>query len=195
MKQLFKRSLLTAASLALLTFGAAVPAKAQWFDQEEVEQSRFVAVAVPRAFGPQLLILEQKDISGPECWSESGDRPTIIDPLLLNFDFTYVCGRATDSNGYSIRMADTDLAMTYGLTLQAHSGEIVLLGIPRFDPNAEPLLIGRTHGMASGFTKIVLEPGWRFTKRSYQGQELGHIYLTNDWAPTDAQTYNPQQEN
>lgn len=191
MKQFFKRSL-AAASLALLTLGLATPAKAQLFDQEEVDQSRFVAVAVPRGFGPQLLILEQKDVSGPQCWSESGDRPTIIDPLLLNFDFTYVCGRATDSNGYSIRMADTDMAFTYGLSLQAHSGEMVLLAIPR-TPLADPILIGRTNGLANGFTKIVLEPGWRFTKRSYQGQVLGHIYLTSDWAPTDIETYKSEQ--
>ncbi len=191
MKQFFKRSL-AAASLAVLTLGLAAPAKAELFDHEEVDQSRFVAIAVPRGFGPQLLILEQKDVSGPECWSESGDRPTIIDPLLLNFDFTYVCGRATDSNGYSIRMADTDMASNYGLSLQAHSGEMVLLAIPR-TPLAEPVLIGRTHGLANGFTKIVLEPGWRFTKRSYQGQVLGHIYLTNDWTPTDIETYKSQQ--
>jgi len=191
MKQFFKRSL-AAVSLTLLTFGAVSPAKAQLFDQEEVDQSRFVAIAVPRDFGPQLLILEQKDLSGPECWSESGDRPTIIDPLLLNFDFTYVCGRATDSNGYSIRMANTDMALTYGISLQAHSGEMFLLAIPRV-PAAEPLIIGRTHGLANGFTKIVLEPGWRFTKRSYQGQVLGHIYLTNDWAPRQIETYKSQQ--
>ncbi|NEP39273.1 MAG: DUF3747 domain-containing protein, partial [Okeania sp. SIO2H7] len=64
MKQLLRRSLATAASLTLLTLGLAASAKAQLFDQEEVEQSRFVAVAIPRAFGPQLLILEQKDVYG-----------------------------------------------------------------------------------------------------------------------------------
>ena len=28
--------------------------------------------------------------------------------------------------------------------------------------------------------KISLDPGWRFTKRTYQGRELGHVYLTYD---------------
>jgi hypothetical protein len=39
-----------------------------------------------------------------KCWSESGSNPVMIDPLLLNFDFTGICRRATDSNGYSIRL-------------------------------------------------------------------------------------------
>jgi hypothetical protein len=28
--------------------------------------------------------------------------------------------------------------------------------------------------------KINLEPGWRFTKRTYQGKELAHVYLSGD---------------
>lgn len=186
MKNFLSRSLAALASLAILNFGVAPAALAQYFDREEVDQSRFVAIAVPRIFGPQLLILEQK-AEARSCWSESGDRPTIIEPLLLDFDFTGICGRATDSNGYSIRMADTDLGMTHALSLKAHGGEIFLLGISQVDPKAPPILIGRTYGLASGFTKIVLEPGWRFTKRSYQGRVLGHIYLTSDWAPAQIQ--------
>ncbi|MGL6139047.1 MAG: DUF3747 domain-containing protein, partial [Planktothrix sp.] len=57
------------------------------FDQKEVEQDRFVAIAVPRAFGHTLVIVEQVSDSRP-CWSESGSQPAIVDPLLLNFDFT-----------------------------------------------------------------------------------------------------------
>ncbi|MDJ0518721.1 MAG: DUF3747 domain-containing protein [Trichodesmium sp. MO_231.B1] len=191
MKTFFKQSIAALTTLGLLTLSSIFPAKANFFDQKEVEQSRYIAIAVPRAFGPQLLILEQKT-DARECWTESGDRPTLVDPLLLNFDFTGICGRATDSNGYSIRMAGTDLALDYALSLQMSGGDIRLMGISRVDSNAPRLLIGRTYGLANGFTKIVLEPGWRFAKRSYQGKELGHIYVTTDWMPTELESYNPQ---
>ncbi|MGD1712753.1 DUF3747 domain-containing protein [Dapis sp. BLCC M172] len=190
MKTLFKQSIAAFTTLGLLTLSSIFPAQANFFDQKEVEQSRYIAIAVPRAFGPQLLILEQKT-DARECWTESGDRPTLVDPLLLNFDFTGICGRATDSNGYSIRMAGTDLALDYALSLQMSGGDIRLMGISRVDSNAPRLLIGRTYGLANGFTKIVLEPGWRFAKRSYQGKELGHIYVTTDWMPTELESSNP----
>ncbi len=189
MKIFLKQSIAVLTTLGLLMFSELRPATANFFDQKEVEQSRFIAIAIPRAFGPQLLILEQKtDVR--QCWSESSDRPTLIDPLLLNFDFTGICGRATDSNGYSIRMAGTDMALSYALSLQMSGGDIRLMGISRVDSNAPRLLIGRTYGLADGFTKIVLEPGWRFARRTYEGKELGHIYITTDWMPTELESYN-----
>ena len=189
MKILLKRSITTLATLGLLILSSYGRVNASIFDQEEVDQSRFIAIAVPRAFGPQLLILEQKSDSRL-CWAESGERPTLVDPLLLNFDFTGICGRATDSNGYSIRIADSDMALNYALSLQSSGGDVRLLGISRVDSTAPRLLIGRTYGLADGFTKIILEPGWRFTKRSYQGRVLGHIYLTTDWMPSELESYN-----
>ncbi|MDE5082976.1 MAG: DUF3747 domain-containing protein [Trichodesmium sp. St18_bin1] len=191
MKTFLKRPIVTLTTLGLLTLSSIIPAKANLFDQKEVDQSRYVAIAIPRDFGPQLLILEQKT-DARQCWSESGDRPTLVDPLLLNFNFTGICGRATDSNGYSIRMAGTDLALDYALSLQMSGGDIRLMGISRIDSNAPRLLIGKTYGLANGMTKIILEPGWRFAKRSYQGKELGHIYITTDWMPTELESYNPQ---
>jgi len=191
MKTFFNQSISILTTLGLLTLSLIFPAKANFFDQKEVEQSRYIAIAIPRVVGPQLLILEQKT-DARKCWSESGDRPTLVDPLLLNFDFTNICGRATDSNGYSIRMAGTDLALKYVLSLRISGGDIRLMGISRVDSNAPRLLIGRTYGLANGLTKIILEPGWRFAKRSYQGKELGHIYVTTDWMPTELESYNSQ---
>ena len=191
MKTFLKQSIAALTTLGLLTLSSIIPAKANLFDQKEVDQSRYVAIAIPRDFGPQLLILEQKT-DARQCWSESGDRPTLVDPLLLNFNFTGICGRATDSNGYSIRMAGTDLALEYALSLQMSGGDIRLMGISRIDSNAPRLLIGKTYGLANGMTKIILEPGWRFAKRSYQGKELGHIYITTDWMPTELESYNPR---
>jgi N-acetylmuramoyl-L-alanine amidase len=149
------------------------------FDQTEVDQDRFVAIAVPRAFGHTLVIVEQVSDRRP-CWSESGSQPTIVDPLLLNFDFTGICGRATDSNGYSVRMAGTDLVLSHALSVQSTPSDILLVAQSRADVYAPPIIIGRTYGFTSGFAKIILEPGWRLTKRVYQGKTLGHIYFTSD---------------
>lgn len=178
--------------LAMAAFGTAAiftintlneAAAAYKFDQTEIDQNSVVAVAVPRGLGGhQLLVLEQISKSR-SCWSESGSNPVTIDPLLLNFDFTGLCGRATDSNGYSIRMAGTDLALKYSLSLQNNGSDVLLVGSPN-DPNYQPVVIGRTRGVTSGFMKVFLDPEWRFAKRAYDGKTLGHFYLaSNKTAP------------
>lgn len=171
-------TLLSTASL--LTVGAFSPSNASTFGNTEVNADNFVAVAAP--FGSnqhQLLIIEQ--ISNRRaCWRENGSNPVIVDPLLLNFDFTGICGRSLDSNGYSIRINGQDLGLDYMLRLIERDGELLLLGTPIKERNAPEIEIGKTRGMNNGFHKIFLNPGWRLTRRTYQGRRLGHIYLTND---------------
>lgn len=155
------------------------------FGQKPVAQDKFVAVAVPRDGGYyNLLILEQIS-SRKQCWKEHGASPTEIEPLLLNYDFTGICGRSTDSNGYSIRQAGKDLGLDYRLTLQRQGNELLLLGMPSSRRLGQPMEIGSTRGMGSGLLKIHLNSGWRFAKRTYNGKTLGHIYLnTNQSQPT-----------
>lgn len=149
------------------------------FSHEEVDQSRYVALAMPLASGRyKLLVLHQISNARP-CWSENGSNPVMIDPLLVNFDFTGICGRSTDSNGYSIRVAGEDLVMRYSLTIETRNGELMLIGRGR-DSSAPEMVIGRTYGQATGFQKFILEPGWRLTRRSFNGKTLGHVYFTND---------------
>ena len=180
-----RRTAAALASSALLTIGAIGSALAFTFDQTEINQDRVIAIAQPRGFGGyQLLIVEQVS-DKRACWSESGSNPVKVDPLLISFDFTGICGRATDSNGFSIRMAGTDLALKYTLDLQQVNGDVLLMGTP-IDLKGEPVIIGRTNGDANGFMKIILDPAWRLTKRSYQGKVLGHFYFTsNQAAPGD----------
>lgn len=160
-------------------------AQAYTFGQEEVDQSKFIAIAVPFAEGKQynLIILEQIS-STQDCWEEKADQPGVIDPLLLQFDFTGICGRSTDSNGYSIRQGGQDYAMDYRLSVVKKNGNLVLMGYPSRNPGAPKLKIGQTQSLTDGFLKIELEPGWRFSKRSYNGKTLGHIYFTRDQVPT-----------
>lgn len=186
MKYLLRISLaaITAGVLGAAYVGTAISlgggeAIAAQFGQKEVEQSKYIAVAMPLASGYyKLLVLEQ--ISPKRaCWKENGSAPTVIDPLLVTFDFTGICGRSTDSNGYSIRVAGEDLVIRYSLTIERRGDELVLIGRAR-DGSGPPMLIARTQGFAEGFQKFILEPGWRFSRRAFGSKTLGHIYFTND---------------
>ncbi|PZD73454.1 hypothetical protein C1752_02144 [Acaryochloris thomasi RCC1774] len=159
------------------------PATAFTFEQTEVSQEKFVAIAVPLTQGNShnLLILEQISAE-KECWEEDTAQG-VVDPLLLNFDFTGICGRSTDSNGYSIRVAGQDLGLDYKLSVKKRGDVLALVGYSYKDSRAPELEIGRTTQSGSGFLKIELAPGWRFAKRAYDGKTLGHVYLTRDAFP------------
>lgn len=167
------------AALALLCMAPAVSAAT--FGQQEVEQERFIAIAAPRAGGSahQLVILEQLSDERP-CWDEFGSSPVIVDPLLVTFDFTGICGRSTDSNGYSIRVNGEDLGLQYSLRVLQQNNDLVLVAVnDRSDTQVE---VGRAYGTTTDFARLILNPGWRFTKRTLGDRVLGHIYLTYEGA-------------
>jgi len=182
MKSSLRLGLAATLLAGLSTLTVAKTAVAQFFGQQDIpQQNRLVAVAAPVDGGSshKLVIFEQIR-NDRACWSESGSNPTIVNPLLLTFDFTGICSRSIDSNGYSIRMAGEDLGLTYSLSIVRSGNDLVLVGknpIRRSDPVVE---IGRAYGLTTDYAKLVLHPGWRFTRRTYNGQTLGHIYLTND---------------
>lgn len=170
---------LTAAAATMGALGFMEKGSTATFGQAEVEQDSFVAIAAPRGQADhQLLVVEQVS-STRDCWAESGAAPTIVDPLLVNFDFTGICGRSTDSNGYSIRVDGQDLALTYSLRVVERDNDLVLIGAPDAR-DADELIIGRANGVTDGFARINLDPGWKFAKRTYNDQMLGHVYLAYD---------------
>ncbi len=146
------------------------------YGQQEIDQDLLVAVAVnsPKQMSPSLLIIRQ--IPGKKtCWSEQGADPVVIDPLLLNFDFTGHCSRATDSNGYGVRINGSDANSTHRLKVRKLSNDLVLTA----ESAQEQLVVGRAHGLTDGtFSKLQLEPEWRFTLRTYEGKPVGMIYLS-----------------
>ncbi|WP_204102061.1 MULTISPECIES: DUF3747 domain-containing protein, partial [Spirulina sp. CCY15215] len=173
----------TLTTTILFSAGMLAPARAAYdFAKVEVDQRRFVAIATPFGVGRRyynLIIMEQQ-ANGRNCWQENGENPTFIEPTWESFDFTGICGRSTDSNGYSARINDTDLGWRFILSVVQRGDELVLLAnSPRERTTIE---IGRTRGMDSSdrYLKIHLDPGWRFTKRTYNGRALGHVYLTSD---------------
>lgn len=177
-----------ATTTAAVSILAAVPTFAGQFGQKEVDQSKFVAVASPFQGGNahQLLIIEQVSSARP-CWNEVGAAPVKVDPLLTTFDFTGICGRSTDSNGYSIRVNGEDLGLQYSLRVVKKDNDMLLVGAPR-DRSKPALLLGRTNGVSNEFAKINLDPGWRFTKRMYGESVLGHVYLTYEGASAPTTT-------
>lgn len=173
---------LAASTVAILPSSIAI----SQFGQQEVDQSKFIAIASPFRNGEahQLLVVEQI-APAPPCWSESGTAPTVVNPLLLYFDFTGICNRSTDSNGYSIRMGGEDIGLRYSLRILRQDGDMILVGAPR-QGRDEPIPIGRTFGITNDFAKIILDEGWRFTKRTLGDRVLGHVYITSDRpAPVD----------
>ena len=171
-----------ATTTALLgSLGIATSTQAFQFDQQELNPDRVIAIAEPIRHGQlyKLLILEQISNVRP-CWQERDGNPITVEPLLLNFDFTGICGRRSDSNGYSLRIAGADLDSQYRLQIVQREGVLVLLAIPARDQNSPALEIGRSNGVTTDFAKIELNAGWRMTRRLYNGQPLGHIYLTHD---------------
>ncbi|WOD37834.1 DUF3747 domain-containing protein [Nodosilinea sp. E11] len=182
-------TLMTTAAVVLAGLTAAPMARAQQFDQQPIDPNLAVAIASPVRDGAlhNLMILTQVP-NQRQCWQEQGTAqgPVTVDPLLLNFDFTGACDRKTDSNGYSVRINGQDLGVHYRLEISTRQNDLVLFARPTRDRSAPPIEIGRTNGRANGFLRIQLNPGWQMARRLYNGQPVGHIYLTHD-APLEVQ--------
>lgn len=147
--------------------------------EEPVAEGQLIAVAVPAgSIGYNLAVVEQ--IPGKQkCWSESGSQPTIIDPLWTTFDFTNSCRRSSDSNGYSVRLDGQDTSLDYLLSLVPKGNELQLIAQNRNDRSRT--VVGQTFGTAEGkYLKVLLNPGWKFTKKNIDGKVLGHFFFSGD---------------
>ncbi|MGY6528683.1 MAG: DUF3747 domain-containing protein [Cyanobacterium sp.] len=168
------------ATLALTSILGLIPmnsARAGIFDEIEVDQENFIAVAQPFGDSNRVNLIVVEQIPGMNtCWSENGSSPTNVDLLLVNFDFSGHCRRATDANGYSIRYEGQDLGLNYLLTFVRRDGELNLIGFNmRENRRIEVGTVGEYNDQAM---RVNLNPGWRFSRRSYQGNALGHVYFS-----------------
>ena len=158
---------------------APVQAKAL-FDAVEVDQTKFVIVAAPIGTGEraQLNIYEQRKDTRP-CFALVAEGPVKVDPLLSSFDFTGICSRYIDGNGYSLRVGEDDLASTYRISVVREKGDNVLMAFPS-KPSAGPeMVIARTGGHSPNTDYLLLqpEPGWKLMRRQFGGRNLGHVYI------------------
>ena len=181
--------LASVAAAVLTSFFSWENGQASSFGEQPVEQEQFVLMATPYRYGYNLLIVEQIPGQRP-CWQEIGANPTKIAPLLLNFDFTGVCKRSSDSNGYSIRLDGQDLGMDYLTNIVKKDGELHLIGTAR-NPQLPELQIGRTYGLSSGALKIILNQGWSLSKRIYGKKTLEHVYLSRNSNPVEQSKSQP----
>lgn len=149
-----------------------------------LDQARFVLVAAPIGDGKraQLNIYEQVRNTRP-CFSLSGQDPAVVNPLLATFDFTGICGRYIDANGYSLRVGGTDLATSYRLSVMRTNNDTVLVALPTKAGAGPEVVVARTKGAGNGFLQLVFEPGWELKRRAFAGRALGHVYVYRDSWP------------
>ena len=152
------------------------------FDEFAVDQSKFVAVAVPYNYRKYKLAIIEQVPGQQSCWTESGNNPTTINLSLLNFDHTSACRKAVDTNGYSLRYNGKDDKVEYILNLVERNGQLHLIADHQ-SPSRQDLVIGTTSGIVEAPMKINLDPNWQFTKRLYQGGAIQHIYMSNNPNP------------
>lgn len=174
-----RRLLLTGTAFLLGSSFSALPGWARSiFDSKPLKQEQFAVLA--RAVGSdgwKLLVLEQIKAS-PLCWKDRADG--LVQPSLNTFDFTGICSRYLDSNGYSLRTAGEDTQKSVRLRLrQGRSG----LELQAMDPNRTTAVVvaraRRARRNKDAFVKLTLEPGWKLERRAYQGRTLSHVYFAN----------------
>ncbi len=187
------RAGLAALTVLATTLATAVPAPVRasaLFAAAEVDQQSFLMVAAPigtRGEKAQLNIYEQLKPVRP-CFEVGAGLPSPVNPLLATFDFTGICNRYIDANGYSVRVGGQDLATSYRLMVTRSGGDMLLLAFPTKAGAGPEMVVARTRGSAAGFLKLHLEPGWRLMRRQFGGRNLGHLYVYADSWPGTAAT-------
>ncbi|MEB3332785.1 MAG: DUF3747 domain-containing protein [Synechococcaceae cyanobacterium] len=178
-----RRTYLLLAGLALAGASGTVAAPslvraAALFNSRPVASERFAILA--RAVGDgewNLLVLEQLR-TRPLCWQKRPDG--LIDPSLNRFDYSGICSRYLDSNGYSVRINGEDLASSARLRLQQQGSELLLQSYSA--DLGEALVVGRgtvPRRDRDGFVAIELDNGWSLERRTFGNQTLNHVYFAN----------------
>ena len=177
-----------AAGLAVLPTPGLAQSTPSLFGMAELDGQRFILVAAPIGSSgsrSQLNIYEQINSRRP-CYAVAPGKPAVVTPLLTSFDFSGICGRYIDANGFSVRIGDRDLANTYRLSVINGANETLLMALPTSGGGPE-LVVARTQGAGSGFLKLEFEPGWRLARRHFRGRSLGHVYVYRDsWPEAEA---------
>jgi hypothetical protein len=178
-----QRTYLPWLGLTALAAGASVSLRPQvlaadLFTSQPLDQNRFAVLAKPVGRSDwNLLVLEQL-APLPRCWDSRADG--LVDPALNRFDYTGICSRYLDSNGYSLRVGQHDLGGSYRLRLQQQGTSLQLLAM---NPNeTTELVVGKgrvSRRDRDGFVALRLEPGWELQRRLYGQQALSHVYFAN----------------
>ena len=176
---------LTAALVALGGLGPAqIPGSraGDLFEARPVDPERYAVLGRPLGNGEWTLLVLEQIRPAPLCWQRRPDG--LVDPSLNRFDFTGICGRYIDSNGFSVRLANLEgSSLPSGplrLRLEQSGTELQLLASAA--GLANELLVGRAAIPArdrDGFVALRLNPGWELQRRRYGSQTLNHLYFAN----------------
>ncbi len=155
------------------------------FGVRPVDPARFVLVAAPIGQGPRFALnIYEQAREGRACFAvERGAAVEAVNPLLREFDFTGICRRYVDGNGYSVRIGQDDLGSRYRLSVVRQAGDLQLQAIPAGGQAGSPMVVARAGGDAEGFVNLRLEPGWKLMQREFQGKPIGHMVLYRDGWP------------
>ena len=148
------------------------------FSSQPLDNSRFAVLAKPVGRSDWTLLVLEQLAPLPRCWESRADG--LVDPALNRFDYTGICSRYLDSNGYSLRVGQNDLGGSYRLRLQQQGTSLQLLAMnPK---EATELVVGKgrlSRRDRDGFVALQLEPGWELQRRVYGQQALSHVYFAN----------------
>ncbi|MEM9450879.1 MAG: N-acetylmuramoyl-L-alanine amidase [Cyanobacteria bacterium P01_E01_bin.6] len=176
MMHTLKYAMVTALGFGL-SGGWEAPVAAASFSNRPIPESQVVATAAPIGSNSHQLIILEQISSERECWQDNG---ATIDPLLLNFDFVGICGRATGSNGATLFVGGEDLGWRYAIRIMRDGDNLRLTAQSTSDSNAPTLELGTAQEVDGELVEINLNSGWSITKRVYNGEPVLHYYLTND---------------
>ena len=175
----FRKAALSAGAVGLAAMAGSMPGWTRaLFDSSPLQQERFAILA--QAVGQdrwKLLVLEQIK-ARPLCWEERQDG--LMNPSLNNFDFTGICSRYLDSNGYSLRTSGSDVNKRYRLRLKQSRNGLALQAMDSVRGGG--ITVARARNVRrdkNAFVKLTLEPGWSLERRSYKGRTLSHVYFAN----------------
>jgi len=182
----FQKATLALIATSSIAWQGPVAASNAIMDAVGVDATQFAIVSAPiiGSGRSQLQIYEQLG-SQRSCFTFNGNT---VEPLLATFDFTDICQRYIDSNGYSLRIGKRDLATVYSLSVRRTDREHVLVAVPsRAEAGPELEIARTTESGGDQFLRFRLNEGWSLRRRSWQGVRLGHLYLYREDWPTGSQ--------
>lgn len=148
------------------------------FNSAPVEANNFAVLARPVAADDWTLVVLEQLQPRPFCWTPRPDG--LVDPTLNRFDYTGICGRFIDSNGYSLRIGEVDLGHAYRLRLERRGNTLQLLAATA--SRGAELVVGRGTVVRRDrdlFVPLQLEQGWELRRRTFGDRSLNHVYFSN----------------
>ncbi|MFM7287077.1 MAG: DUF3747 domain-containing protein [Cyanobium sp.] len=172
-----RRTYLAAAGLTALAAGALTQQHvraAMPFGSEPVAQDRVIALAQPLSNDRwTLIVLEQRE-PAPPCWRRNANGSVLTYEMHLPES---TCGRYLSGSAYSLRAGGQDLRQPWRLRVEHSNGQLQLLASD--GKQTEPILIGSGQAAGSALVELRLQNNWAFERRTFEGQNLGHLYVSH----------------